>query len=125
MGEKKGGLSERISDSFITSIIEATNISKDLGHLYCGTDHLLYGVVSNKACKFSKVLKENKLNVSSIFRELKKRNIPQGNRNIKGTVRYLLTPRAKSILKDSFSIASMMSHKIVGNVHLIMAILMS
>ncbi len=115
-----GSLAAQFSDSLTEVLQYATEIALKYGSNQIGTEHILYGLVSNKECVACKVLDEfgvNKRNLEAIFED----NADEINL----ITDVELSPRVKEILRLAQKIAMELGHNYVGTEHVLLALISS
>ena len=109
----------RFTDKAERVIKHATEKSKEWGHGYVGTEHILYGLTAEENSVAKNVLDENGIKSEDVFsavKSIKGLDIPVTS--VRG-----LTPRAKRIIELSLLEAQKLGHSYIGTEHILMAIL--
>lgn len=102
------------------SINSAIEIASDLGHTCIGSEHLIFGLLSEESSVSKTLLEKNNIEQEDIEQKLK---------DIFGTgiptelTPKDLTPRSKRILENSIIEARNLDHKYVGTEHVLLSIL--
>ena len=102
------------------SILSKTNsISRDLGHSYVGTEHLLLGIIKTQGCIASEILKSRGADEVSVAKKINALNGDISSRPISDIE---LTPSLKSIINNASKKASALSQRFVGSEHLLLSL---
>lgn len=102
------------------AINEGIHIASDLGHTGVGSEHILYGLLSEEASVSQTLLEKNNITEEEIDQKLK---------DVFGTgipnelTPNDLTPRSKRILENSLVEARTLGHKYVGTEHILLSVL--
>ena len=113
-------MNNQFSDSVLKVLDVAGEIALKYGSYQVGTEHILYGLVSNSDNVAFKVLKEfgiTKQNLSKIFEESTEEI------NMVGEVE--LSPRVKEVFRLAQKIALDLHHNYVGTEHVLLALISS
>ena len=97
----------------------ADDISLELGHNYIGTEHILYGLISEGEGIASKVLTNKGITEEKVVKKIEEM-LGRG-REIKQSLGF--TPRAKKVLENAFLEAKRIGYNFIGTEHLLLAIL--
>ena len=73
---------ERLSTRAKNALIAAQLVSEQLHHDHIGTEHLLYGIISEKSSFAAEVLLKNKVSAELIHDELEKVNQNQNGKMV-------------------------------------------
>lgn len=95
-------------------------LASDMGHSYIGSEHILLAIISDDTCASSGMLKAKGVDYKKISEKIVE---VMG----KGTRYELLpsdmTPRAKSIIENSATVADIYGYESIGTEHIVMALL--
>lgn len=97
----------------------ASEIAIKLGHSYIGTEHILYGLASEKTGIGGRVLERQAITPEKIYEtieELIGKNESAGNRTLG------FTPRSKKVLENAFRDARKINSDYIGTEHLLIGI---
>ena len=103
-----------------TAVNEAMQIASDLGHTGVGSEHILYGLLSDDTSVSQTLLEKNKITSEEIEQKLK---VVFGTGVVNTLTPNDLTPRSKRILENSISQAKTLGHKYVGTEHILLSML--
>lgn len=104
---------ERLSSRAKNALIAAQLISEELGHDHIGTEHLLYGIVSEKSSFASEILVK-----ARISPDLLKTEIALVNKNNEvGHWKPVLSENLKSAIERAAIIASQYNYQFIGTEH--------
>lgn len=111
---------QKIQDKFtsnLKSVIKcAEKISGELGHGYIGTEHIVYGILSQKGSLGSNVLGAGEVNLKNLHDILD--SIPKVKK-----WKAVLSDELRNVFKKTVLVASRYKHSHVGTEHLLYAIL--
>jgi len=111
-------LNEKFSSRAKSALKTAQKISRELAHPFIGTEHLLYGIVSEISSFASEVLLKNRVSAETIRLELLRRNYqPAGE-----IWRPKLSENLRLILEKSSIIASRYQYQFIGTEHFLFGI---
>src|SRR3989338_9684043 len=111
-------LNEKFSSRANRALKTAQKISRELAHPFIGTEHLLYGIVSEISSFASEVLLKNRVSAETIRLELLRRNYqPAGE-----IWRPQLSENLRLILEKSSIIASRYQYQFIGTEHFLFGI---
>jgi ATP-dependent Clp protease ATP-binding subunit ClpC len=110
---------ERLSSRAKNALIMAQLVSEELKHDHIGTEHLLYGVVSEKSSFAAEILTKTKLIPETIKQELTLVN----SNNIVATWKPVLSENLKSVIERSAVIASQYGYQFIGTEHFLFGLL--
>lgn len=109
---------ERLSSRAKNALIAAQLLSEELGHDHIGTEHLLFGIVSEKSSFAAEILAKSNLSLDII-----KGEIDLVNRNHKiGQWKPVLSENLKSAIEKSAIIASQYGYQFIGTEHFLFGI---
>ncbi len=98
----------------------ANELAQDLGHNYIGTEHILYGLLSEGSGVASKVLESQKITCDDILEKIDE----FVGTNHKANISILgFTPRTKKILEKAYLEAKKLGSDYVGTEHILVGIL--
>lgn len=113
-------IDNQFSENVLKVLEQATNIALKYGSDQVGTEHILFGLVSNKENIASKVLEEfgiTKQNLLKIFQQSAEEV------NLDGNVE--LSPRVKDVFKTASKMALDLNHNYVGTEHVLLSLISS
>jgi len=110
---------ERLSTRAKNALIAAQLISEQLKHDHIGTEHLLFGIISEKSSFAAEVLLKNKVNLAIIKEELTKVN----QNHITTNWKPVLSENLKSAIERAAVIASRYQYQFIGTEHFLYGIL--
>lgn len=99
----------------------ASRYSRDLGHAYIGSEHLLVGLIEVSDGVAAKVLNENGAIKSAVIELIKQQIAPPASVSIKERDGY--SPKAKEILDKSLIEAERFMASQIGTEHILLALL--
>jgi ATP-dependent Clp protease ATP-binding subunit ClpC len=110
---------ERLSSRAKNALIMAQLVSEELKHDHIGTEHLLYGVVSEKSSFAAEILTKTKLTPESIKQEL----VLINSNNTVNAWKPVLSENLKSAIEKSAIIASQYGYQFIGTEHFLYGLL--
>ncbi len=110
---------ERLSSRAKNALIMAQLVSEELKHDHIGTEHLLYGVVSEKSSFAAEILTKTKLSPEVVKSEL----ILVNSNNIISSWKPVLSENLKSVIEKSAIIASQYGYQFIGTEHFLYGLL--
>lgn len=110
---------ERLSSRAKNALIMAQLVSEELKHDHIGTEHLLYGVVSEKSSFAAEILTKTKLTPEIVKQEL----IFVNSNNSVATWKPVLSENLKSVIERSAVIASQYGYQFIGTEHFLYGLL--
>ncbi len=110
---------ERLSSRAKNALIMAQLASEELMHDHIGTEHLLYGVISEKSSFASEILTKTKLTQEIIKQELV--SINEGHKV--AAWKPVLSENLKSVIEKSAIIASQYGYQFIGTEHFLYGLL--
>lgn len=110
----------KFSKSASKAIEISNEIAMKLGHNYIGTEHLLYGLASEKTGVAGRALEKQSVSPEKIFEEIEK--LIGKNDSISNKV-LGFTPRSKKILENAFKEARKINSDYIGTEHLLIGII--
>lgn len=111
---------DRFSESGQRAVIYAQQYARQFRHPYIGSEHMLLGILKEKAGYGSVILKRHGVTEKKVIDELLK-IIPLGNNVVIGISPY--TPKVKQMLESSVNIIDEMGDESVSTEHLLYAML--
>ena len=97
----------------------SSEIAIKLGHSYIGTEHLLYGLASEKTGVAGRVLEKQNVTPDKIFQQIEELI----GKNDGGEARTLgFTPRSKKVLENAFRDSRKINSDYIGTEHLLIGI---
>ena len=103
-----------------STLLEALNFSRSLGHSYIGTEHLLYALASSKDSVASKILAAKGAHAPRIKQDIIDY---MGVGNESSVSSKDMTPRLKGIIEEAAVESTRARNKYVGTEHLLVALL--
>ena len=110
---------ERLSSRAKNALIMAQLVSEELKHDHIGTEHLLYGVISEKSSFASEILTKTKLSPEIIKQEL----ILINSENKITSWKPVLSENLKTVIEKSAIIASQYGYQFIGTEHFLYGLL--
>jgi len=110
---------ERLSTRAKNALIAAQLVSEQLKHDHIGTEHLLFGIISEKSSFAAEVLLKNKVSMGVIKDELAKVN----QNHITAHWKPVLSENLKSSIERAAVIASRYQYQFIGTEHFLHGIL--
>ncbi len=110
---------ERLSSRAKNALIMAQLASEELSHDHIGTEHLLYGVISEKSSFASEILTKTKLTPEIIKQEL----ILINSNNKITNWKPVLSENLKLVIEKSAIIASQYGYQFIGTEHFLYGLL--
>ncbi len=110
---------ERLSTRAKNALIAAQLASEQLKHDHIGTEHLLYGIISEKSSFASEILLKNKINLAVIKDELDKVN----QNHITDSWKPILSENLKESIEKAAIIATRYQYQFIGTEHFLFGIL--
>lgn len=111
---------QKLTERAREAIVLAEDCAKDMGHNYIGTEHLLWGLVSEGEGVAAKVLEANGMSPEKIEKKI---DIFVGTGEPLEEITTGFTPRTKSVLERSYSEAMRFGHNYIGTEHILISIL--
>src|SRR3989338_7872782 len=109
---------ERLSSRAKNALITSQRLSEDLHHYHIGTEHLLYGIVEERASFASEILLKNKVSNETIKQEIIRINL--------GSITDKWQPKLSNNLREVIEKAAVTAHKyqyqFIGTEHFLYAI---
>src|SRR6185295_19357113 len=110
---------ERLSSRAKNALIMAQLVSEELKHDHIGTEHLLFGVVSEKSSFAAEILTKTKLTPEIVKQEL----ILVNSNNSVNAWKPVLSENLKSVIEKSAIIASQYGYQFIGTEHFLFGLL--
>ncbi|MDE2311942.1 MAG: ATP-dependent Clp protease ATP-binding subunit [Patescibacteria group bacterium] len=110
---------ERLSSRAKNALIMAQLVSEELKHDHIGSEHLLYGVVSEKSSFAAEILSKTKLTPEVVKQELVLVNSNSGS----GAWKPILSDNLKAVIERSAIVASQYGYQFIGTEHFLYGIL--
>lgn len=110
---------ERLSSRAKNALIAAQLSSEELKHDHIGTEHLLFGVVSEKSSFAAEILNKTKLTPEIIKQEL----ILVNSNNKIATWKPILSENLKTVIERAAIIASQYGYQFIGTEHFLYGLL--
>lgn len=110
---------ERLSSRAKNALIMAQLASEELMHDHIGTEHLLYGVISEKSSFASEILTKTKLTPEIIKQEL---TVLNADHKV-AAWKPVLSENLKSVIEKSAIIASQYGYQFIGTEHFLYGLL--
>jgi ATP-dependent Clp protease ATP-binding subunit ClpC len=113
---------ERFSDRARRAVVRAQEEARLLNHDYIGTEHILLGLLAERACAAARAL--GSLNVTlEAAREQVREIVGQGSQEQGQRGHIPFTPRAKKVLELSLREALNLRSEIIGTEHLLLGLI--
>jgi ATP-dependent Clp protease ATP-binding subunit ClpC len=109
---------ERLSSRAKNALLTSQRLSEDLGHDHIGTEHLLFGIVEEKASFASEILLKNKVNADAIKSEIIRLN----HGNISAKWQPTLSNNLREVIEKAAVIAHKHQYQFIGTEHFLYAI---
>ena len=110
---------ERLSSRAKNALIMAQLVSEELKHDHIGTEHLLYGVVSEKSSFAAEILTKTKLTPELVKQEL----ILVNSNNTIAVWKPVLSENLKTVIEKSAVVASQYGYQFIGTEHFLFGLL--
>ena len=110
---------ERLSSRAKNALIAAQLVSEELKHDHIGTEHLLFGIVSEKSSFAAEILTKTKLSAEIVKQEVM---LVNANNKIQ-TWKPVLSENLKSAIEKSAIIASQFGYQFIGTEHFLYGLL--
>ncbi|MBU6447590.1 ATP-dependent Clp protease ATP-binding subunit [Patescibacteria group bacterium] len=110
---------ERLSTRAKNALIAAQLISEQLKHDHIGSEHLLYGIISERSSFASEILLKNNISLAVIKDELEKVN----QNHITGAWKPILSENIKNAIERAAIIATRYQYQFIGTEHFLYGIL--
>lgn len=110
---------ERLSSRAKNALIMAQLVSEELKHDHIGTEHLLYGVISEKSSFAAEILTKTKLSPEIVKQEL----ILVNSNNTVNSWKPVLSENLKSVIEKSAIVASQYGYQFIGTEHFLFGLL--
>lgn len=110
---------ERLSSRAKNALILAQMVSEELKHDHIGTEHLLFGVISEKSSFAAEILTKTKLSPEIVKQEL---IFVNSNNNV-AVWKPVLSENLKSAIEKSAIIASQFGYQFIGTEHFLYGII--
>jgi ATP-dependent Clp protease ATP-binding subunit ClpC len=109
---------ERLSSRAKNALITSQRISEDLHHDHIGTEHLLFGIVEEKASFASEILLKNKISSEAIKQEI----IRMNTNHISDKWQPKLSVNLREVIEKAAIIASRYQYQFIGTEHFLYGI---
>src|SRR5258708_1343925 len=109
---------ERLSSRAKNALITSQRISEDLHHDHIGTEHLLYGIVEEKASFASEILLKNRVSPETIKQEIIRMNL----NNTSDKWQPKLSSNLREVIEKAAIIASRYQYQFIGTEHFLYGI---
>ncbi len=109
---------ERLSSRAKNALITSQRISEDLHHDHIGTEHLLYGIVEEKASFASEILLKNKVTPATIKDEIVRINY----NHISEKWQPKLSNNLREVIEKAAIVASRYQYQFIGTEHFLYGI---
>lgn len=114
---------DRLTERAKTALMKAQEMSREMGHGYIGSEHVLYGVAAVEGLTRD-LLAGPGITSDMVYQYIKQhvgRRTTVSNMPLNAIA---MTPRTKRLLDGSLEIANSMGHSYVGPEHILLALLM-
>ncbi len=102
------------------ALLLSEDCAKEMGHNYIGTEHILWGLISEGEGVAAKALEANGLTPEKIEKKI---DVFVGSSSPIDEITTGFTPRTKSVLERSYSEAMRLGHKYIGTEHILISLL--
>ena len=109
---------ERLSSRAKNALLTSQRLSEDLRHDHIGTEHLLFGILEEKASFASEILLKNKVSSEIIRSEIIRMN--QGS--IAGKWQATLSNNLREVIEKAAIVAHKHQYQFIGTEHFLYAI---
>src|SRR3989338_5304355 len=109
---------ERLSSRAKNALITSQRISEDLHHDHIGTEHLLYGIVEEKASFASEILLKNKMSSEIIKQEIVRMNL----NHLSDKWQPKLSNNLREVIEKAAIVASKYQYQFIGTEHFLYGI---
>jgi ATP-dependent Clp protease ATP-binding subunit ClpC len=109
---------ERLSSRAKNALIASQRLSEDLHHDHIGTEHLLFGIVEEKASFASEILLKNKISAELIKTEV----IRMNEKNLSDKWQPNLSNNLREVIEKAAIIAHRHQYQFIGTEHFLYAI---
>ncbi len=110
---------ERLSSRAKNALIMAQLVSEELKHDHIGTEHLLFGVISEKSSFAAEILTKTKLTPEIIKQEL----VMVNTNNKINSWKPVLSENLKTVIEKSAIVASQYGYQFIGTEHFLYGLL--
>jgi len=111
---------DRFTEKAKSVFEEAQAVAAELGHVYIGSEHILFALAGTDGGAAAKILRENGLDADFI----KELIVKQSGRGERGEIPPQgFTPKAKRVIEIAVAEAGRLGHSYVGTEHLLLGIL--
>ena len=111
---------QKLTERAREAIALSEDIAKEMGHNYIGTEHLLWGLISEGEGVAAKVLLASGLTPEKVEKKI---DIFVGTGEPLDEITTGFTPRTKSVLERSYSEAMRLGHNYIGTEHILISLL--
>ncbi len=111
---------QKLTERAREAIILSEDCAKEMGHNYIGTEHLLWGLLSEGEGVAAKALEANGLTSEKVEKKI---DIFVGTGEPLDEITTGFTPRTKSVLERSYSEAMRFNHNYIGTEHILISLL--
>ncbi|MCL2772985.1 MAG: ATP-dependent Clp protease ATP-binding subunit [Oscillospiraceae bacterium] len=113
-------MQDRFTQYAKNALNNALELSRNFGHTYVGSEHLLLGILKEKNCAATKILE----NRGIMFENIRAQILNSAGIGEKiNTAPADMTPRTKSVIERSLVEAQSLGHNYIGTEHILMALL--
>lgn len=114
---------DRLTERAKTALMKAQEMSRELGHGYIGSEHVLYGVAAVDGLT-KDLLAGSGITAEMVFNYIHQHVGRRTQVSNMPTNAIAMTPRTKRLLDGSVEMATSMGHNYVGPEHILIALLM-
>ena len=114
---------DRLTERARTALMKAQEMSRELGHGYIGSEHMLFGVAAVEGMT-QDLLQGSNITSNMVYQYIMQHVGRRTSVSSMPTNAIALTPRTKRLLDGSLEMANSMGHNYVGPEHILMALLM-
>ena len=113
-------MSNRFTEKAEKALNNSVRIAENLGHTYIGTEHILLALCEDELSCASLILKKNNLTYEKLITIVKE----YSGTGVKSALSSRdLTPRARSILENSYNASIQYGDGIIGTEHILLSVL--
>ncbi len=111
---------QKLTERAREAIMLSEDCAKEMGHNYIGTEHLLWGLISEGEGVAAKALEANGLTADKVEKKI---DVFVGTGTPLEKITTGFTPRTKSVLERSYAEAMRLGHGYIGTEHILISLL--
>ncbi|MBE7011368.1 MAG: ATP-dependent Clp protease ATP-binding subunit [Ruminococcaceae bacterium] len=111
---------QKLTERAREAIMLSEDCAKEMGHNYIGTEHLLWGLISEGEGVAAKALETNGLTADKVEKKI---DVFVGTGKPLEKISTGFTPRTKSVLERSYAEAMRLGHGYIGTEHILISLL--